>query len=186
VVTWTDLARVRSLAHRSLLLHPAAVRCTSVTKLTTWFARFLRVSIKNLSWRVHLYVLPLYGVPHLYIGGVVSLVAGGGTSGYQDGAGSSALFSQPAGIAVDTSGNLFLGDFLNYAIRKIDSSSIVTTFAGSGGLPGLVDGFGTAARFGGIYGVCMDTYGRLFVADNGNHVIRVVESSGERTVRLLC
>jgi sugar lactone lactonase YvrE len=111
--------------------------------------------------------------------GAVSLFAGGGTSGYKDGTGSDALFNFPAGIAVDASGNLFVGDFSNFVVRKISASSVVTTFVGSGGVAGLVDGFGTVARFSNIFGVCVDTYGRLFVADTGNKVIRVVESSGE-------
>ncbi len=111
--------------------------------------------------------------------GVVSTLAGtAGSSGSSDGAGSSARFSNPSGIAVDGSGNVFVADNWNHTIRKVTSAGVVTTLAGSAGLSGSSNGTGSAARFNAPLRLSIDSTGNIYVADAGNHTIRKVTSVG--------
>ena len=112
-------------------------------------------------------------------GGVVSTLAGAaGSFGTNDGAGSSARFYGPQAIAVDWSYNLYVADTANHTIRKITSSGVVSTLAGSPGTNGLTDGTGGNARFNAPHGVAVDSSGNVYVADTGNHTIRKVTSAG--------
>jgi secreted PhoX family phosphatase len=107
--------------------------------------------------------------------GVVTTVAGlAGQSGSADGTGSNARFSSPIGIAVDQSGNLFIGDSDNDTIRKITPGGVVTTFAGLAGVAGSADGTGSAARFNGPRGLAIDPAGNLYVCDT--FIIRSAKS----------
>lgn len=107
----------------------------------------------------------------------VTTVAGSGSTGWADGNGSSAYFNQPAGLAIDASGNLYVADQNNNCIRKVTPSGDVSTFAGSihGG---LVDGQGTAARFYGPNGIAIDAAGNLYVSEITNSAIRKITPSG--------
>ncbi|MCC6442286.1 MAG: hypothetical protein IT210_02395 [Armatimonadetes bacterium] len=108
----------------------------------------------------------------------VSLVAGdtGGSAGSTDAAGSSARFSQPAGIAADRAGNLYVADASNHRIRKITPDGAVTTLAGSSS--GYIDGSGAAVNFANPAGVTVGPSGAIFVADTGNRRIRRVSATG--------
>jgi hypothetical protein len=109
--------------------------------------------------------------------GVVTTLAGMGTCGSTNGTGTAALFCWPAGIALDGSGNLYVGDNNNNMIRKITSGGVVTTLAGSGSI-GSANGTGTAASFSGPVGVTVDNLGNVYVADNGNNLIREITPGG--------
>jgi len=103
--------------------------------------------------------------------GVVTTVAGTGTSGYNDGATSSAQFSRPLGVAFDpATQRLYVGDSSNNCIRLI-SAGVVSTLAGNTAA-GSVDGVGTAARFNVPSGVVLDGFGNLYIADYGAARIR--------------
>jgi hypothetical protein len=111
--------------------------------------------------------------------GVVTTLAGTATAnGSADGTGSAARFFSPTGVAVDASGNVFVGDQQNNTIRKVTSAGVVTTLAGLAGSSGSADGAGSAARFSSPSGVAVDTAGNIFVADYGNNTIRKVTSAG--------
>ena len=112
--------------------------------------------------------------------GEVTTLAGSGVRGSANGTGTAASFSEPFGVAVDGSGNVYVGEYGNNAIRKITPAGEVTTLAGSGGA-GAADGMGTAASFNGPQGVAVDGSGNVYVADIGNHKIRKITPAGEVT-----
>ncbi|VDB01035.1 hypothetical protein S1OALGB6SA_2133, partial [Olavius algarvensis spirochete endosymbiont] len=62
--------------------------------------------------------------------GVVSTFAGTGIRGHADGTGNTAQFNLPTGVAVDSSGNVYVADIDNHRIRKITPAGVVSTFAG--------------------------------------------------------
>jgi len=114
--------------------------------------------------------------------GAVSTLAGlAGTAGSSDGTGSGALFSQPCGLAVDDSGNIYVADKANSTIRKITPAGAVTTFAGLAGIAGLKDGTGSDAWFNQPQDVKVDAAGNVYVADTGNAAIRKITPSGAVT-----
>lgn len=115
---------------------------------------------------------------------VVSTIAGSaGLLGNQDGTNASAEFSGPAGIAVDGFGNIFVADEANNAIREIIPSGgnwIVSTMAG--GSRGNRDGVNSSAQFFSPSGVAVDSSGRVFVADQFNNTIRLLNPAGSNWV----
>ncbi|PTQ99756.1 gliding motility-associated-like protein [Mucilaginibacter yixingensis] len=109
--------------------------------------------------------------------GAVSVFAGKNTGGFANGYRTSALFSMPDALAIDTDGNIYVADYGNNQIRKIDVSGNVTTLAGSV-TSGNVDGAGTAARFENPRGLTIDKDGNIFVADQTNNLIRKITTAG--------
>ncbi len=107
--------------------------------------------------------------------GTVSTLAGS-TSGSTDGDGTAAKFNRPTGIAVDALGNLYVADAANHRIRKISSTGIVSTLAGS--TVGHEDGTGSDAEFNNPTGVAVDASGNVYVAEEENGTIRKITSSG--------
>jgi hypothetical protein len=111
--------------------------------------------------------------------GVVTTVAGlAGISGGADGTGSAARFYRPAGLAVESAGNLYVADSQNHTIREVTPAGVVTTLAGLAGNSGSSDGTGSAARFRIPGDVALDSAGNLVVADVFNHTIRKVTPAG--------
>ncbi len=113
------------------------------------------------------------------IDGSVSTLAGAaGYSGSSDGSGSVAKFNGPMGIVSDAAGNVYIADTGNNTIRKITTDGVVTTFAGTPGASGKLDGAGAAATFNRPQGIAVDAAGNLYVADTGNDKIRKISPSG--------
>lgn len=73
-------------------------------------------------------------------GDVVTVAGMAGQSGAADGVGTSATFGSPSGLAVDSSGNLYVADTANHTVRKISPSGVVSTVVGAAGRPGFVAG----------------------------------------------
>jgi uncharacterized protein (TIGR03437 family) len=113
--------------------------------------------------------------------GVISTLAGTGTAGYagDGGVAASAQLSQPEGVAVDGSGNVFIVDSNNERVRKVSVTGVITTVAGTGASGNSGDGgLATNAQLGGSYGLAVDAAGDLFIADYYSLSIREVSASG--------
>jgi hypothetical protein len=108
---------------------------------------------------------------------VVTLAGQAGTSGSADGAGSTAQFSSPADLALDSAGNAYVADAGNHTVRKITPAGVVTTLAGRAGVSGSSDG-SALARFDRPTGVAVDGAGTVYVADTDNNAIRKVTAAG--------
>jgi sugar lactone lactonase YvrE len=105
--------------------------------------------------------------------GVVATLAGtAGLPGSNNATGSAAGFNSPAGVAIDSSGNVYVSEERNHTIRKITPAGVVTTLAGTAGSLGSADGTGGAARFNQPLAVAVDSSGSIYVADTSNHAIR--------------
>ena len=112
--------------------------------------------------------------------GVVSTLAGSEIAGSADGHGAAATFGQPAGLAVDAVGNLYVADRANNRIRKISPAGDVVTLAGSG-VEGATDGSGVQASFSEPVDVAVDSAGNVYVADAWNNRIRKITPAGNVT-----
>ncbi|MFY8033105.1 MAG: hypothetical protein ACOVMN_01215, partial [Flexibacteraceae bacterium] len=109
--------------------------------------------------------------------GVVTTLAGSGTTGYADGTGTAAAISGPHGVCVDASGNVYVACYNDHRIRKITAAGVVTTIAGSG-IAGFANGTGTAATFNNPTSIAVDGLGNLYVADPNNNRIRKITPTG--------
>lgn len=113
--------------------------------------------------------------------GIITTIAGNGTNGYSgDGAAAiNAELSQPSGVFLDGSGNVFIADAGNNRIRKISASTgIITTIAGTGTAGYTGDGsVATSAELDVPYGVFVGGSGNVFIADFYNYRIRKVNGS---------
>ena len=116
--------------------------------------------------------------------GIITTVAGIGSAGYS-GDGSEATAAElngPTGVTLDLGGNLYIADSWNYCIRKVSTSGIITTIAGTGISGYSGDGSAaTMAQFTRPYGVAVDFSGNLYVADSGVASIRKIDLSGTIT-----
>jgi sugar lactone lactonase YvrE len=112
----------------------------------------------------------------------VRMVAGSSDHpGSTDGPGSVARFNSPSGLAVDTSGNIYVSDYNNNTIREITAEGtnwMVTTIAGHAGSAGKTDGLGADARFSGPTGVAADNQGNLYVTDRNSRTVRKISKQG--------
>jgi len=95
-----------------------------------------------------------------------------------DGIGSAAQFYSPHGLAMDSSGNIYIADSFNHTIRKVNSTGVVSTLAGSPGQQGFADGIGSEARFTEPWAVVVDSSGNVFVSDTNNNRIRKITPEG--------
>ena len=112
--------------------------------------------------------------------GIITTVAGIGSFGFSGDGGpaTSASLANPAGVALDAAGNLFIADGSNNRVRKVDTSGIITTVAGNGSSGFSGDGGpATSANLGTPFGVALDGSGNLFISVQGNQRIRQVDAS---------
>jgi len=105
--------------------------------------------------------------------------------GSSDGTGSLARFNYPHGICCDNQGFLFVADYENHTIRKINTKDgTVTTLCGVSGVSGSINGQGSTAKFNCPYGICYDNR-FLFIVEHENHTIRKIDPI-DGTVTSLC
>ncbi|MEA3354291.1 MAG: hypothetical protein U9Q33_10800 [Campylobacterota bacterium] len=116
--------------------------------------------------------------------GTITTVAGNGTNGYSGdrSAATSAQLNGSYGVAVDSSGTLYIADTDNHRVRKVDTDGTITTVAGTGTSGYSGDGSAaTSAQLSIPYGVAVDSSGTLYIADSDNHRIRKVDTDGTIT-----
>ena len=114
--------------------------------------------------------------------GVIETIAGTpyfeGFSG-DGGPAADAILNNPRSVVVDTAGNLYIGDYLNHRIRRIDTAGVITTIAGNSTQGFTGDGGpATAASLNYPEGVALDSEGNVYVADCGNRRIRRIDTAG--------
>jgi uncharacterized protein (TIGR03437 family) len=113
--------------------------------------------------------------------GVITTVAGNGTSGFSGDGGpaTSAQLGGPTALAIDSAGNLFISDYLNNRIRKVNPDGIISTVAGTGQCCDLGDGGpATNAYVPMPHGIAVDSAGYLYIAEWPDSRIRKVTPSG--------
>jgi len=111
--------------------------------------------------------------------GVVTTFAGTpGKGGSADGAGAAAQFGGIATLAMDQAGNLYAAEFYNNTVRKVTPSGQVSTFVGTAGKAGGVDGKGAAAQLAGPNDIAADSHGNLYIADFYNNTVRKITPDG--------
>jgi trimeric autotransporter adhesin len=113
--------------------------------------------------------------------GIITTIGGTGEQGFSGDAGAamSARLNSPSGVAVDATGNLYIADTGNHCIRRISTTGVITTVAGTGG--GGYSGDGgpaVSARLSRPGGVAVDGAGNVYIADTGNNCIRRISTSG--------
>ncbi|MCL2620077.1 MAG: stalk domain-containing protein [Defluviitaleaceae bacterium] len=117
-------------------------------------------------------------------GNQVSTLTGGTTTGHADGSLADARFNFPAAIDMDSHGNIFVADALNHVIRKISMDGRVSTIAGVPEISGFSNGAGDPNRalFNAPMGIAVGNNGRIYVADTGNNLIRVIDGEDVYTI----
>ena len=111
--------------------------------------------------------------------GIITTVAGGGSTLGDGGPATAANISHPGGVVFDISGNMYVSDMQNYRIRKITTAGIISTIAGNGTAGYSGDGgAATAAELDYPTRLCFDGAGNLYVPDYTNNRLREVSTSG--------
>ncbi len=109
--------------------------------------------------------------------GAVSTFAGSDHPGATNGASAAASFNDPAGIAIDTKDDLYVGDQGNHLVRKVSAAGNVTTLAGSG-VAGTANGSATAASFTMPGALAVDTQGTVYVTASAANQVRQISAGG--------
>jgi len=114
----------------------------------------------------------------------ITTIAGNGTPSLSGDAGPAvqAQMGTPYAVATDSSGNQYVADFADNAIREVTADGLITTVAGDGFLrPGYSGDHGSAAaaQLNGPRGVAVDSDGNIYISDTGNNVIRKVDHSNQ-------
>ncbi len=123
-------------------------------------------------------------VRRIDINGIITTVAGNFTSGFlgDGGQATSAELNCPSAAAADAAGNLYIADYFNQRIRKVDPTGVITTIAGDGNASFSGDGGpATAAELNLPNDVVVDAAGNIYIADSGNNRIRKIDTSGIMT-----
>ena len=106
----------------------------------------------------------------------VTTIVGNGTAGFADGKGTAAQLNGPVGMTVENATNLLIADAQNNRIRRLNvSTQVLSTVAGDG-TRSFRNGANNQSQFNNPIDVDVDSQGRIYVADAGNHLIRKIEN----------
>jgi YVTN family beta-propeller protein len=145
-------------------------------------------AVRDTHGNTYISVTSLNFIYKVNASGTISVYAGTGIFGFSGDGGPATLatLDRPQGLAIDSSGNLFVVDSFNYRVRRIDAvTGTISTVAGSGAYPGGYagdSGAATSALLNLPEAVAVDSSGNLFIADTGNNVIRKVDNSAEHII----
>ncbi|HLK66507.1 MAG TPA: IPT/TIG domain-containing protein [Bryobacteraceae bacterium] len=176
-----------SFAHAQIVTTVAgtdpALIASGVPALSAPFVRAADVAVDS-SGNFYVADSTLHIVMRVSTDGTLTVIAGNGHAGFSGDGGPATVASlnEPFGVAVDSSGNLYIADFGNNRVRKV-AGGIITTVAGTGTSGFSGDGGpATAAKLYAPHGVAVDTAGSLYIADFGNQRIRKVTAGTISTV----
>ena len=127
------------------------------------------LSINNIVGNLDMTLIPLYYQTNSIVGYRPVGVDSSGTS----------ILNTPSGVAMDTSGNIYLSDTLNHCIRRLDTSGNLTIYAGTG-VAGYVNGSYSTAQFNRPTALAIDVEGNMYVADTNNNAIRILPRAFRR------
>ncbi len=120
-------------------------------------------------------------VRKISLSGVISTVAGNGTSGFSGDGGpaTSAQMKTPSGVATDSAGNVYIADTNNHRIRKVSAGGVISTIAGTG-IAGTAGDGGQAkvAQLNSPLGVAVSAAGNIYIAEQGSNRIRMIATGG--------
>ncbi len=125
----------------------------------------------------NLYITDNSRIRKINTSGIISTFCGNGTMGFSGDGGqaTNAEFTNPAGLVFDAIGNLYISDYSNFRIRKVNTAGIISTIAGNGTFGYSGDGgLATAAEFRDPAGITLDAAGNLYIADDFNNCIRKI------------
>jgi hypothetical protein len=171
------LIPAQTAAQRSAISHPATGLLVFQTDGIPGFYYFTGAGWVNLTTG---HSANTQGVALSRHHGLTMTLAGNGTRSSEDGQGTAATFNFPAGVAVDAAGNVYVADQLGNRIRKITTTGLVSTYAGTG-IAGSDNGPRGSATFNSPFDVALDVLGNLYVADRANNKIRKISFDGEVT-----
>ncbi len=135
----------------------------------------------NKIYSKNVFAIFLLGVSFASSAQIINTIAGNGAAAFSGDGGqaTAAELNAAAGVAVDTHGNIYIADVVNDRIRKVNTSGIISTVAGNGQQGFSGDGGpATAAELYHPQGVTADSSGNIYIADERNHRIRKVNTSG--------
>ncbi|WP_247235536.1 leucine-rich repeat domain-containing protein [Telluribacter sp. SYSU D00476] len=135
----------------------------------------------------NLYIVDGTRIRKVSTSGIITTIAGNGTNGYSGDGGpaTEAMIGYAYGIAVDGAGNLYISDQGIYRIRKVSTSGIITTIAGTGNIGYSGDGGpATEATIGQSAGLAVDGAGNLYLSDASNRRIRKITPTLVPTITL--
>jgi adhesin/invasin len=112
---------------------------------------------------------------------IITTIAGTGQPGFSgdNGTATSAQLHNPRDVIVDPNGNVYIADYTNNRVRRVDTSGIITTYAGNGKSTGPLgdDGPALLARVDGPTGLVLDPGGNLYISDAQDHLVRQVSAA---------
>ena len=130
----------------------------------------------------NIYVIDRYApcVRKISTAGVVTTIAGNGTFGFagDGGPATAALLDNPMNVTVDAAGNVYICDWINARVRKINTSGIITTIAGNGSPAWSGDGGPATAAGMRPTSLLITTAGEILVCDGSNNRLRKIDASG--------
>jgi sugar lactone lactonase YvrE len=121
-------------------------------------------------------------VLRIVVGESVYSLAGGNGPGHADGHATAAKFYDPRAIAAGSDGSFYIADTQNHVIRRLEPGGTVATVAGVPGTAGYADGQEQQALFNAPMGIAVSPQGDIYVADTGNHLVRVVSGGKVSTI----